>query len=177
LVLSSSANGLKTLNFFQNWAVRHVFTASPEERGAVAQVLLDRGATTDTNTKDASLVYIAATTGDKVLVALLIAHGARLNDAKTGETPLHSAIAERHVDVARLLINQGANVNARNQSGRTPLHFVASLIDDPDLAELLIQHGADVNAREIKFGATPLVFAVGRRNVRVAEVLRRHGGV
>jgi ankyrin repeat protein len=177
VVLSSMANGVTTLNFLQQWAIRQVFTASPAERSAVAEVLLDRGATVETNSKDASLVYVAATTGGKDLVTLLISHGADLDDAKSGETALHSAIAEGHLDVARLLINNGANVNARNQSGRTPLHFVASLVDDPDLAELLIQHGAHVNARESKFGATPLSLTVGRRNVRVAAVLRRHGGV
>ena len=176
LVIASSANGVKVFPNWMNWVAKGVFSGAPGERAQLAKVLLDNGATVETDAKDASLVYAVATTGDQPLLKLLIEHGAEINDARTGETPLHSAIAERHADAARLLINNNADVKARNQSGRTALHFVASLLDDPALAELLIAHGADVNARENKFRATPLFFAVEKRNLRVADVLRRHGG-
>ena len=85
------------------------------------------------------------------------------------------AIAEKHRDVAELLINKGTNVNARNMSQETPLHFLASFMDDRELAELMIAKGADVNAMD-KDGRTPLAYATQERHGAVAEVLRLHGG-
>jgi cytohesin len=116
----------------------------------------------------------ASTVGDRALAEALLAHGAKISDASTGETPLHAAIAERHGDVAELLIDKGADVNARNMSQLTPLHFLGVYMHAPKLAELLIQKGADVNARE-QAGHTPLEVAIRAGNAEVAEVLRRHG--
>jgi len=92
-----------------------------------------------------------------------------------GETPLHAAIAERHAEVAELLISKGANVNARNDSGRTPLHFLATYINDRRLAELMLEHGSDIDARD-KNGATALDFASRAGNDQVTEVLGRKRG-
>ena len=124
---------------------------------------------------DNSPLYITAFIGDKQVAAALIAHGAELNPGGCNESPLHAAIAEKQSDVAELLIDKGANVNARNASGRTPLHFLATFISDRRLAASLIEHGGDVNAKD-KNGRTPLAFATQARNDQVAEVLRAHGG-
>ena len=111
-----------------------------------------------------------------LFVAALIERGADINNSKPGETALHSAIAERHPDIARLLIMNGANVNAQNRSGRTPLHFVARILPDGKLAELLIARGADINAKD-KEGETPVAAAIRVGNTQVAEVLRRHDAI
>jgi ankyrin repeat protein len=142
----------------------------------VAKLLIDHGADIKADLKkEGSLLYSAANLGYKDLVEALIAHGADINDAKGGETALHGAIAERHRDVAELLINKGADVTLKNMSGRTPLHFLANYIDDQKLAELMIKHGADINARD-KNGETPLTFATKAGNNQVAKVLRERGG-
>lgn len=88
---------------------------------------------------------------------------------------MHGAIAERHRDVAELLINKGADVIVKNRSGRTPLHFLAFYIDDQKLAESMIKRGADINASD-KNGETPLTFATRAGNNQVAKVLRERGG-
>lgn len=142
---------------------------------AVAVMLLKRGANPNAATPAFTPLGVAATVGDRALAEELIARGAAISDMWQGETPLHAAIAERHADIAELLVHKGADVNARNtMSGFTPLHFLAVNMHDGKLAELLIQKGADVNAKD-QAGHAPLEGAVRVGNGVVAEVLRRHG--
>jgi ankyrin repeat protein len=60
--------------------------------------------------------------------------------------------------IAQLLINNGANVNAQNKDGNTPLHK-ASEHGNTEVAKLLIENGANVNAQD-KNGLTPLHVAI-----------------
>jgi len=55
--------------------------------------------------------------------------------------PLHSAVAASRGDVAAVLLEAGADPNARQAGGFTPL-MAAEQNGDFDVAELLIQHGA-----------------------------------
>ena len=52
---------------------------------------------------------------------------------------------EGHVDVAKVLIQNGADVNAVDKDKWTALHFAAEK-GHVDVAKVLIQNGADVNA-------------------------------
>jgi ankyrin repeat protein len=57
----------------------------------------------------------------------------------------------------RLAINFGADLEAKNKRGKTPLHW-ASYNDSIAIAKLLLERGADVEAKD-KWGRTPLDFA------------------
>lgn len=72
-------------------------------------------------------------------------------------TPLNSAAAGRHTDVARLLLNAGADPNSRQAGGWTPLHSAVHN-GNLELVELLFEHGADPSA-ENDDGATALSLA------------------
>lgn len=190
------AKGAET-NARSNEGVAPLHVAAMSDRAAVAEILIARGAEINARTrsgytpllcaareghlglnvdvKSDQPLHLAAHMGDGELVKQLIDHGADINYARHGETALHAAIAERHREASAVLINSGANVNAVNMSGRTPLHFLAAYIDDGKLAELMVGHGAYVNARD-KNGATPLMFATRARNRQVADVLLRNGG-
>lgn len=107
----------------------------------------------------------------------LIKHGADVNTSvgETGETPLHSALAKAgrpyYLYVVRLLVERGANVNARTipgketgafmrdvrTKGETPLHRAAAYGDDA-IIEFLLHNGADREGRDAN-GDSPLSWA------------------
>jgi ankyrin repeat protein len=93
---------------------------------------------------------------------LIATHIADINTpGAVGLPPLHLAAHLRSVDFARLLVDQGADVNAitvhPDESKLSPLHF-ASMNGDSSLVDLFIAHGADVNA-EASIRNTPLHMA------------------
>ncbi len=100
----------------------------------------------------------------------------------SGATPLHLAVLCDQHEVARLLIDRGANLNVRaeDQHGGTPLHWAAAL-GRVEMARLLIDAGADVNAAD-NHGFTPLDAtaynpeAEKEAKSQIAELLRSHGG-
>jgi ankyrin repeat protein len=67
-------------------------------------------------------------------------------DARTNRTPLHLAHSP---EIAAVLIENGANVNLKNESGSTAL-MIAVSNGMLDFVKLLIKHGADVNALDVE---------------------------
>jgi ankyrin repeat protein len=65
-------------------------------------------------------------------------------------------------------------VNAKSNTGRTPLHWAAAR-GHKEVAELLIAEGADVNAKGDD-GNTPLGTAILFKRTEIADLLRKHGG-
>jgi ankyrin repeat protein len=72
-----------------------------------------------------------------------------------GSTALHHAAGYGPLANIELLIDKGADVNAKNRRGSTPLHWA---IHDEAKVRLLVSKGADVNARQQQ-GRTPLYLA------------------
>jgi len=90
-------------------------------------------------------------------------------------TPLHVAILHRRVEIARLLIERGADVNARDLDGFPPLQQALTQVD---IVKLLIAHGARLNAlsrNDYGRKMTPLGHAKYRKQHDVVRLLRRHG--
>ena len=82
---------------------------------------------------------------------------------------LHVAAVENDMESAKWLIDNGADVNAQSEDGKTPLHL-AAYGDRQDIANMLIAKGADVNAKD-EDGATPLHVAALNNGMSVAEAL------
>ena len=89
-----------------------------------------------------------------------------------GGAPLHEA---KNAGIAQILIDNGADVNARRELGDTPL-LSAVWNGKKDIVKILIDHGADINAKN-NAGHTPLDIAIERGQDEVVNLLREHGGV
>ncbi|MEX1170379.1 MAG: ankyrin repeat domain-containing protein [Chloroflexota bacterium] len=84
--------------------------------------------------------------------------------------PLHSAAAGRQIEICRLLLAGGAEVDARQAGGFTPLHEAARN-GDPEMVELFLSAGADPTART-EDGRTAADIAEGSAHPDVARRLR-----
>lgn len=60
-----------------------------------------------------------------------------------GDTSLHIAVQEDHVELAKMLIRRGASINTFNYNRRTPLHLAVQN-QSYDMMRLLLEHGADI---------------------------------
>jgi uncharacterized protein len=87
-------------------------------------------------------------------------------------TPLMYAAREGHIDVARMLLAAGANVNEVDKNDISPL-FMAISNNHIAMARFLIEKGADINAKDW-YGRTPLFAAVEIRNVDLHYVTFQH---
>jgi ankyrin repeat protein len=120
----------------------------------------------------------AAKAGDAVTVRTLLEADASLVGARDTDasTPLHCAAWKGHPEVATLLLEFGADVNAKNKNdhwGNTPLHAAAHG-NQRAVAEVLIKWGADIHA-DNDFGRQPLQETEAHKATAVANLLKKHG--
>ncbi|HSW00737.1 MAG TPA: serpin family protein [Sedimentisphaerales bacterium] len=115
-----------------------------------------------------------------VLIAMLLMGGCRKKTAQSNRATrghqvsfLHEMAKRGNLESVRTLLAKGADVNARDDRGRTPLHEAADGAF-ADLAELLIRQGADVQARDPR-GRTPLHEAMRDAPVSFIQLLVSHG--
>lgn len=92
-------------------------------------------------------------------------------DAKL--SPLHQAILRKQAAIITLLLNQGADVQAPDTSGRTPLHLAVERGDAATVKELL-RRKADPTKRD-RIGWTPLHHAAAKNRLEIATLLLDSG--
>ena len=98
-----------------------------------------------------------------------------------GSTPLHFAsVWARDPAIVSLLVQAGAEVNARDDSGGSPLHSAAGSTNDPAMIVALVEAGAELDAWRpgihSPYGWTPLHLAVdSNRNPAVTAALIEAG--
>ncbi|KAJ1474163.1 ankyrin repeat protein, partial [Baffinella frigidus] len=79
-------------------------------------------------------------------------------------TPLHSAVKASNVEVAKVLLDAGADIEARDKGGRTPLYLATSYGGDEAAVRMLVATGANTEVKDTipGSGSTPLHIAASR---------------
>ena len=123
-------------------------------------------------------VFEAAALGDVARLQELVSGAPAQVSARSGDgfTPLHLASFFGQTDAARILLAQGADVDAHGLGWMTgtALHSAASGAH-ADIVDMLLAAGADPNARQAG-GWTPMLSAAERGDAPIIEALLRAGG-
>ena len=109
--------------------------------------------------------------GAEELIKRLLYWDPNIND--TEELHLYEASANNNVELVRLLLDIGADINLANRAGETPL-YVASLFGYVNIVRILTERGANINKAN-KNGETPLHIASQNGQVEVVRILLEKG--
>ena len=154
-----------------------LFIASFNGNTTLVRVLVQRGADINQPAQGgATPLYVAVQQGHDYVAKHLLKNGADSNIAagQFYDSPLTVLASENgNVEIAKLLLDYGANINFTNSAGISALYFSAQNNYLP-LAKLLIENGASINLTS-KAGATPLFIAAQVGNTEIAELLIKHG--
>ena len=127
-------------------------------------------------TEEYTPVFAAATGGDLSAVQQAVEKDPNLVKATEWEnaTLLHDAVIQNHIDLAKYLLEKGADINAVKTDGVTALH-IAARNGNIEMIRLLLQSGATINVVDER-GWTPLDRAQKWGHQDAAEFLKQHGG-
>jgi ankyrin repeat protein len=118
-------------------------------------------------------IHTAARQGNLKEVRRQLAWGVNVNKSHlfTRDTPLIEAAANGHMEVVKLLIENGADVNLKGEAWYGPLHAAAAK-GHLEVVKILLENGADVN---IFHHNKPLHNAAMNGHIEVARILLAHG--
>lgn len=142
----------------------------------------DRGAVALPDSIQGSLLLDKDDLGRNALVRAVETGNANLvktwlgDDEQTKAIPtatLWAALASDRPDILGALLEHGANPNAQDSRGSTPLVFAVSL-GNSTAAQVLLKHGADPNSAT-QYGQTALAIALAREDKTTATLLKEAG--
>ena len=128
----------------------------------------------------------AAKSGDVAQMETLVAQNPTLNlniqdDRKdyswsdpSLKTPLHHAAINGQINTVKYLVEQGANKEAADNDGRTPLWWAAAFYGKIDIVKYLVEQGANKEAAD-KYGRTPLWQAAANGRIDTVKYLVEQG--
>jgi len=140
----------------------------------VTKYLLGQGADPGvTNAQGKTPLSIAAQMGSVGVVEHLLRAGAKLDSPEFESPPLVLSARYAREDVLRLLLQQGAEVDAKDADGRTALHHT-SIRGDTSIASILVEACADLETHD-REGRVPLFCACYHGHPQTIEALLEAG--
>ncbi len=146
--------------------------ASNGHLGAVKELAKHGAYINNRNIENVTPLMNAAMHGHYAVVKYLIDAKAAINlvhQDNDGDSALMFALAQKHTDIARLLIDSGADINIRNKFGITAL-MIAVTEGNEEMVRKLLDNKADVTAKT-ESGMTALDIAHGKGSARIAEMI------
>ena len=123
----------------------------------------------------ASALIYASEKGNINIMKYLIDNGIDVNGKAddNGDTPLLWAVTgENPYEASKLLIENGANVNATNYGGVAPATILAA--STPKVVKLLKDNGADLDTKFLDY-YPPIAIAAGAGNLEIVKALVENG--
>lgn len=185
-----------SVNVSDLWKFTPLHEATAKGKHDIVKLLLKHGADPNKKNRDGHTPLDLVREGDQDVADLLRGDAALLDAAKKGNlarvmklltpenincrdshgrnsTPLHLAAGYNNYEVAELLLENGADVNAQDKGGLIPLHN-ASSYGHLDIAALLIKYNTVVNATD-RWGFAPLHEAAQKGRTQLCALLLAHG--
>jgi len=146
---------------------------------ALAQEAAKAGPSAAVNIDQARDLREAVKAGNLAKAKALLDKDPRIKDGRDerGMAPLHFAAINRHIDILRLLVEYKADLEIRDDLGRTPLARAIMENAGVEVVGALLDLGANIETAD-RFGATPLLYAaqIGKADV-VALLLARNAAL
>jgi pectate lyase len=136
----------------------------------IVELLIDKGADVNANnTRGQTPTDVVGTRNRKEIVELLTKHGATISS-------IHTAAVVGDLARVRAFLENGIDINVKDNQGNTPLHLAAQG-GHREVVEFLLSKDSDVNTRRTGYpaGDTPLHTAVRAGNIDIVELLLRNG--
>jgi ankyrin repeat protein len=168
------------INFRNNKGDTALYLAAHYNHPEIVQQLIDSGADINlTNNEGETPLFVASGKGHIEVIRSLLAARADLNITQNeGATALWWALSgdrndipltPQRIEIARLLIAAGANVNSATD-GITPL-LIAAYWGNAEIVRLLLAAGANPNITTTR-GGTPLSMATQHGHIQVAQMIQ-----
>lgn len=132
-----------------------------------------KGSTTADNSCTGNLFFACAFEGNIDGVKSIISKGGPLPTDTVGMTALHCAVMGNQIEITRLLLYVGINIDSKTKVDRTPLHL-AAFYGHESMVEMLLDKNCTVDPTDL-LSMTPLHWAVEREHPKVVRLLLERG--
>ena len=165
ILLQNGAN----VNASNNYGLTPLHYVYHDNEMEIAKILVQNGANINAKgNNNTTVLHYAVLEGKLEFVKLLLDNGAKINvkNNDSGFTPLQFTT---DTEIAKILIQNGANIESKDKYGWTSLHH-SSIANEVEMAKLLLENSANIEALDNNH-RTPLFVACHEGNFKVAKLL------
>ena len=145
-----------------------LFMAVYQQQYNVAKILISHGAEIDVGNIKSPFFY-AVYYGNISFVKYLISHGCDYSREINNHTPLALACINGHLDIIKLLVYLGENINKKTTDGNILINE-AIVADQYEVVKFLLRNGADLNLKNVgEF--LPIHYALRSKDPKIANII------